>query len=363
MAQDQGQERTEQPTAKRRTEARSRGQVAKSPDLTAAAALLAGVILLHFFGLHLFNRLVGATRFYLGAIPATLSTEQLDVLEWMALRTMLETAMPFMAITAFGVLVVLYVQVGPLFTTKPLELKLSKLNPISGLKRLFGLSSLVKLGMSLLKTFFVAWVAYATLSKELGAIVGSSGLAQMSMLGLGARLVYSLSLRVGVVLLILALLDYAYQRWKHTDGLKMTKQEIKEELRQMEGDPIIKRRQRRVQMELAIQRIRSAVPKADVVVTNPTELAIALRYNSETMSAPKVVAKGRGFLARRIREIAIEAGVPIVQRKALAQAMYKMVEVGQEIPPQFYKTIAEILSFVYELAGKGRRRAVSPAGA
>ena len=246
-------------------------------------------------------------------------------------------------------------QVGWLFTTKPLEFKFNRLNPISGLKRLLGLSSAVKLGMNLLKMSVVLGVAYITMRGQFEAIIAASALSHRTAVGLGAKLVYELGLRIGLALLVLALLDYWYQRWKHKDNLKMTKQEIKEELRQMEGDPIVKRRQRTAQFQLALQRIRQAVPQADVVVTNPTELAIALKYDSETMSAPKVTAKGRGLLARRIREIAIEAGVPIVERKWLAQAMYKIVEIGQEIPPQFYKAVAEILAFVYELAGKKRR--------
>lgn len=360
MAQDQGQERTEQPTTKRLTEARRRGQVPKSADLVAAVTLILSLVFLKFFGLHLLNRLVSNVRYYLSLTPTPLNVEQLDKITMAMIRALLETAAPFLLAMAVGGLIVLYAQVGWLFTLKPLEMKFTRLNPVTGLRRLLSLSSLVKLGMSLAKTSVVVLVAFLMLRKQLNAIVASSALPHNTVVGLGAKLVYELGMCIGLALLILALLDYAYQRWKHKDNLKMTKQEIKEEMRQMEGDPVVKRRQRQVQFQLALQRIRAAVPQADVVVTNPTQLAIALKYDPELMSAPKVVAKGKGLLAQRIREIAVEAGVPVVERKLLAQAMFKMVEIGQEIPPQFYKAVAEILAFVYELAGRGHRRGPSP---
>jgi len=365
MAEDQGQERTEQPTPKRRTEARQRGQVAKSTDLSAAVSLLIALILLRLFGVHLVSRWAGTLRHYLSSTPAPLHADHLDKTMMMVFRTLLETAAPLLVLMGAGVLVAVFAQVGFLFTFKTLEFKLARLNPISGVKRLLGMQSLVKLGMGLLKMSVVLAVAYPTISGQVGAITGASALTHGGVLSLGAALVFELGLRLGLALLVLGLLDYAYQRWRHTERLKMTKQEVKEEMRQMEGDPIIRRRQRSVQLQLALQRMRSAVPQADVVITNPTELAMALKYDAERMSAPKVVAKGRGLLAKRIREIAIEAGIPIVERKLLAQVMYQMVEIGQEIPPQFYKAVAEILAFVYELAGKGRRTAASgvPVGA
>lgn len=356
MAQDQGQERTEPPSTKRLEEARNRGQVPKSTDLVAAVSLILSLLTLKFFGLHLVNRLVSTIRFYLASKPMPLNVEQLDKIMMRMFHTLLETSLPFLLIMSVGVLVVTFAQVGWLFTTKPLELKFNRLNPVSGLKRLLGMSAMVKLGMSLMKTAVVGGVAYLTIVGQMDAIIAASALSYHGVVGLGAKLVYELGMRIGLALLLLALLDYWYQRWKHKEDLKMTKQDKKEELRQMEGDPVLKRRQRQAQFQIALQRIRQAVPQADVVVTNPTELAIALKYDPETTSAPKVLAKGRGFVARRIREIALEAGVPIVERKWLAQAMYKIVEVGQEIPPQFYKAIAEILAFVYELAGKGRHR-------
>lgn len=174
--------------------------------------------------------------------------------------------------------------------------------------------------------------------------------------GLGASIVYSVGMRVALLLLVLAILDYGYQKFRNEQELKMTKQEIKEEMRRMEGDPKVKQRRRQVAMQLISKRLKRDVPTADVVVTNPTELAIALKYDGAEMRAPKVVAKGQGHMARRIREIAIEHGVPIVERRPLARAMYRMVEVGQEIPEEFYSAVAEILAYVYELTGKLKAR-------
>lgn len=363
MAQDQGQERSQPATPKRRIESRQRGQVPKSTDLVAAVSLISAMMILHLYGETLIQKLVSNMRFFLGSLPLTLASDQIRPLWPQAGRTLLETSVPIIVLVGAMAMAVLYAQVGWLITLKPLEPKLNRLNPISGIRRLFGLNSLVKLGMSLVKTIVVTWVAYSVMSEQVGMIVGIGTLTDWQVLGRGADLIFSLSIRVGAVLLILALLDYAYQRWKQNQDMKMTKQEVKEEMRQMEGDPVMRRRQRTVQMQLAIQRIRSSVPRADVVVTNPTELAIALKYDAETMTAPRVVAKGQGLLACRIREVAIEHGIPIVERRPLVQALYKIVDVGQEVPAQFYKAIAEILAYVYELAGKGRRRNPVPVGA
>jgi flagellar biosynthetic protein FlhB len=175
-------------------------------------------------------------------------------------------------------------------------------------------------------------------------------------------LVFKLGIRLGRVILILALFDFAYQRYRHEKDLKMTKQEVKEELKRMDGDPVLKRRRREVQMQLALQRIRRDVPQADVVVTNPTHYAVALRYDPETMSAPKVVSKGADHLAVRIREIAAAAGVPIVERPVLARMLYNEVKVGREVPGKFFEAVAEILAYIYELTHRNMRPQPVPVG-
>jgi flagellar biosynthetic protein FlhB len=203
----------------------------------------------------------------------------------------------------------------------------------------------------------VATVAWLSIRSFLPALVNVPTLGHLEVVGYGAHLMFILGLRLAVVLLVLALLDFGWQKLQTWQDLRMTKEEVKEELKRMEGDPLMRQRRRAVARQLAAQRMSQAVPQADVVVTNPTELAIALKYDHANMPAPKVVAKGAGFIAQRIREIAQEHGVPIIERKPLAQALYKSCEVGDFIPPQLYQAVAEVLAYVFELAGKGFRRA------
>jgi len=167
-----------------------------------------------------------------------------------------------------------------------------------------------------------------------------------------SEMIYDLALKLASLLLVLAVLDFAYQKWQHLRDLRMTKEEVKEELKRMEGDPLIKQRRSRVARQLAMQRVGQAVPKADVVVTNPTHYAVALQYDSTSMRAPKVVAKGADFMAMRIRQLAALHGVPLVERRELAQGLYKTVDIGREVPPEFYNAVAEILAYVYRLGGR-----------
>ncbi len=356
-------EKTEAPTPRRRTEARDSGQVAKSQDLGAAVLLLGGMVALEIMGQDILRELLNALGYYLGGndvVPVT--TDQIPELARYAAKVLAGVVLPLMVVLVILALLVQYFQVGLLLTLKPLTPDLGKLNPIKGAARLFSMSAFVRLGMSLLKLGIIGAVAYVTLREQIREVVFAINLDHWLILGLATELVFSLSLRLGIILLILGIIDYAYQRYKHERDLKMTKQEVKEEMRRMEGDPIVKQRQRSVQMQLTKQRLRADVPKADVVVTNPTELAIAIKYDSDTMDAPRVLAKGQDFLARQIRQIAIEYGVPIVERKPLAQALYRTCEVGDEIPPQFYKAVAEVLAYVYELSGQGPRRRPEPVG-
>jgi flagellar biosynthetic protein FlhB len=214
----------------------------------------------------------------------------------------------------------------------------------------------MQLGMSVIKMGLLGMVAYSALHNRIADITSVQSLSFLQIFGLGSSLVYSIAMRVGIAMLIIAIIDYSFQRWRHERDLRMSKQDVKEEMRRMDGDPKMKLRRRQVALAIAKRKLKKDVPTADVVVTNPTEFAIALKYDSKTMHAPRVIAKGQGTMAQRIREIAIESGVPILERKPLARALYKLVEVGQEIPEQFYSAVAEILAYVYELSGKSRIR-------
>ena len=265
---------------------------------------------------------------------------------------------PLLVGGALLVVAVNLAQVGWAFNPKRLQPNLGALNPVKGVGRLFGKGrSPAQAVMGALKLVVVTAVAYSALHGRLPEVVTAQELDYVQILGLAAGVVYSIGLRVGVALLVLAILDYALQRYRLEQKLKMTKQEVKEEMRRMEGDPKIKQRRRQIAMQIANQRLKKDVPTADVIVTNPTHFAVALKYDNGAMHAPRVIAKGQGHMAQRIREIAIASGVPILERKPLARALFKLVEVGQEIPEQFYAAVAEILAYVYELSGRARPRA------
>lgn len=360
MAEDLG-ERTEQPTPKRRADARKRGQIAKSQDLSAAVIMLTGLITLAAMAPFVLERLVALTRILLGDADATVRPHELLPLAPLAGGAIVDVLWPLLVAVFIASLLVMLVQVGRLFTFETVRPKLTKLNPMNGLKRLFSARTAVMMVINLLKLSAVLLVTYVTIKERFEHLVFLFTLPHVPMLAAAGDLVYTLMIRLGALLLVLALIDYAYQKYKNERELKMTKHEVKEEMKRMDGDPLVKRRQRETALKMLLQRMRKTVPEADVVVTNPTHFAVALKYDDRKMSAPRVVAKGADFLAQKIREIAIEHGVPIVERPPLARALYKAVEIGQEIPSQFYKAVAEILAYVYELRRKGRRRPVGAA--
>ena len=343
--------KTEAPTPRRRQEARTSGQVPKSQDLSASVLLLGALVVLRFLGPDLWNRMLGIYRTALAGEDAA-DRKQLIPFAAASAVEMFKMLAPFMALMVLLTLLVLHAQVGLLWTLKPLTPSLKKLNPISGIARMFSPRSVVTLVLNLAKLSLVTAVAYQIVRGVADQIIFSLSLDYVAIFGLAAHLVFRLGVMLAVVLLVLALIDYAYQRYRHEKDLKMTKEEVKDELRSMEGDPLVKRRRREVQMQLAYQRLQQEVPRADVVVTNPAHVSVALRYDAETMSAPKLVAKGADLMAARIRQIAAAAGVPILERAPLARALYETVDIGQEIPERFYQAVAEILAFVYELTGR-----------
>jgi flagellar biosynthetic protein FlhB len=243
-------------------------------------------------------------------------------------------------------------QVGFLFLPEKVGFDLSRLDPLAGMRRLFSLSNVVRLGFGIFKVVLIAGVAGACLYQELPAVLGLTGRSAAEIAVYLGQAVLWTAMKIGIALLILAILDYGYQWWRHERDLKMTPQEVREEMRNLEGDPQIIARRRAAQRQIAMHRLSEAVPRADAVVTNPTELAVAIQYDPKTMAAPVVVAKGAGVLAQRIRQLALQHGIPILERKPLAQALYREVEVNRPIPPDRYAAVAEILAYVYKLKGK-----------
>lgn len=348
---EEGSDKTEAPTPRRQQEAREEGNIARSMDLTSAATMLAGVILLDKTGRAFF----GGMRTLLESMLAPEASEnptRVGDIEHVLLsagRLAVGIAAPMVLGLAGVALVITVAQVGFILTTKPLEPSLAKLNPLKGLANLFDARAGMRFVMTLFKVGIVGAIAAWLVIEQVPAILVLPQLEVAPLFAVACELVYALAIKLTIALLVLAVIDYAYQRWQRTRDLMMSKQEIKEEMRRMEGDPMIKQRRSRVARQLAMQRIGQAVPRADVVVTNPTHFAVALKYDAATMKAPKVVAKGADYLAFQIRQVATANNVPLVERKELARALYASVDVGREVPPEHYAAVAEILAYVYRL--------------
>lgn len=348
MAEDLG-DKTEEPTGKRLSDAQSDGKFARSPDLASAIDLIGALIAIATLG-------AGLTKAFRDILVRTLDSQEATIefdhveplMTFVALRGAMALA-PFLLIAFAFAAVSQYLQVGFHLSTKPLIPKLDRLNPITGFANLFSKRNLVKSAINSVKLVVVLAVGWAFL---VGAVFKLAHLPMIgpfqgiwAILDLGK----DLALWLLAVLLTIGLTDYIYQRWQHNQDLRMTKSDVKDERRAMEGDPQIKSRRLAMFRKIALQRINSAVPKADVIVTNPTHYSIAIKYDPAIMRAPKVVAKGADELAFRIREIASTNDVPIVERPPLARALYAAVEVNQEISAEYYQAVAEVLAYVYRL--------------
>lgn len=347
-----GQETTEAPTPRRLQEARNDGNVARSTDLTAAVILLGAILVLYFLGMRVMTGMrMSVETFMSGAHAQNLTRpDDLGGLASWATHDIVTSLAPLL-LTIFALALLASVsQVGFLLTGKPLIPKLSKLDPIKGTANLFSRRALMRFVMSLGKVILISAVAGWIIYQDTPLLIALAELAVAQAFFAAAHLVFMLAIKLAALLIVLAIADLVYQRWQHAEDLKMTKQQVKEEMKSMEGDPMVKQRRARVARQLAMQRMSAAVPKADVVVTNPTHFAVALKYESGSMRAPKVVAKGADFMAMRIRQIAAINEVPIVERKPLARALFAGVEIGQEVPAEHYAAVAEILAYVYRIS-------------
>ncbi len=346
-------EKTEAPTPRRLQEARERGQVPRSADLTAALVLTAGVAALYFGGSHVGGSLMAALKHMLrfGEIHG-LPTERLLTEFAAATRSFTLAIAPIVAVVSLTSVLANLIQSGPVFSGHPLKPALEKLNPAKGFGRIFSKRSLARFASNMAKLTAIIWISYVAVRGDFPRIVAMSRMGVGEIVAGGAEVVLGLGLKLALVFIVLAIFDYMYQRWQFMQDLKMTKHEVREEMKRMEGDPLIREHRRHLQRRMAMQRMSTEVPRADAVITNPTHLAIAIRYDAEAMAAPTVVAKGADLMARRIREIAVEHNVPIIEKPDLARAMYRVVELGQEIPVQFYNAVAEVLAFVYRLTNR-----------
>ena len=346
---DEGQERTEEATGKRREESREKGQVARSQEVVSVGILVAGLIFFYFGGSNLLLKTMDVmTAGFREVGQVHLTQDSVTAIITHYIFKGFGILFPLLIAVLIAAILGNVLQFGFMFSTQSIEPKLEKISPAKGFKRLFSVRSLAELVKSILKICIISGVAYIIISDEFNNLIP---LADQSIWGIFSYIggvCFKLLLAMTVILVFLAALDYAYQRWEFEKSIRMTKQEIKDEYKNTEGDPMIKARIRRIQREMAQKRMMAEVPKADVVITNPTHLAVAIQYNPADMQAPIVVAKGADFIAEKIRNIAKENDILLIENKPLAQVLYKMVKVNQMVPEDLYKAVAEVLAFVYE---------------
>lgn len=345
-------EKTEKPTPKRKQKARSEGQVAISKEIATAITLIVGFLALKVFGKYMYNQIAVVMRFNFNLIQdmdSIISDDYLlDLFIYITLRCLI-IAGPISIIAMIVGILTNILQVGWHPTTKPLKPKFNAFNPATGLKRLFSIKQVVEAIISIIKIIFLIIVIYSAVKDEVYQIKNIVYMDLFSAVLYICNLCVDIGLKVGYFFIIIAILDFAYQRYSHTKKLRMSKQDIKDEYKQTEGDPIIKGQIRQKMRESALKRMMQEVPGADVVITNPTHFAVAIKYDREKEAAPIVVAKGVDHLAQKIKNVAKENQVEIVENKPLARALYNTVEVGKEIPPELYQAVAEVLAFVYKL--------------
>ena len=354
-----GGEKTEEPTSKKLSDARKEGQVAKSKEIANCTGLLALFLILKFMIGYIgtsfleifsevYNKIPETVTMYQGNVP---EYDFVQILKYSALRLLLIVG-PILLIGFIVAFISDFLQVKWKVTSKPLQPKFNKLNPVSGFKKIISVNSLVELIKSLLKLILVGVVIYNYVidNKEFVFILYDMPLMQG--LQLMAEMVTDLGIKISLIYVVIAAADFIYQKVKFKRDMKMTKQEVKDEYKQQEGDPQVKGRIRQKMREVSQRRMMQSLPQADVVITNPTHYAVAIKYDPDQYDAPIVLAKGEDYLAQKIKEVAKEHNIEIVENKPLARMLYANVDVGQLVPPELYQAVAEVLAFVYQLKGK-----------
>src|SRR4051794_30870789 len=353
MAAEDFGDKTHEATPYRRQKAREEGQVVRSQDMASAGLLIVGLLILWYFSRSLADSFGRLTSEHLGG-EAWLNIDSKTAVHhaFVLASRLAVSVLPILGLLVLAAIIAHLGQFGFLFLPQKVALDWQRINPLQNYGRIFSLTNAVHLGFGLLKVILIALVAGICLWGERGRLMN---LASESSGEIAAYLLYVLlwtSLKIGGSLAVLALFDYGYQYWKHEQDLRMTTQELKEEIKTQQGDPQIAARRKQLQRQMVLRRLSTIVPRADVIVTNPTELAIALQYDPEKMPAPIVLAKGAGVLAQRIRRLALENSVPIVERKELARVLYATVDIGKQVPAEQYAAVAEVIRYVYQLKKK-----------
>lgn len=356
FASGEGGEKTEPATAKKLEDARKEGKVAKSKELTAAFDLIVLFLVLKFFVTYVGESMLEVYTVIYSGIADFVSINRTGISSVAVSSYLRNVIIKYIIIVIpffiFGVVITLLVsiyQVGWKVTSKPLQPKLDKFNPINGFKRIFSKDSLFELIKSIFKIGLIAYVAYTSISGHKDDLFVLYDITLQQAVGLVGEIIINAGLKISIVYLLVGIADFAYHKHKFNEDMKMTKQEVKDEYKNAEGDPQVKGRQRARMREASQRRMMQDVPKADVVITNPTHLAVAIKYEPQESKAPVVLAKGEDYLAEKIKETARENNVEIVENKPLARMLYHNVDIGSEIPPELYQSVAEVLAMVYKL--------------
>lgn len=354
-----GGEKTEDATPKKLEDARKEGQVAKSREVGLGLSLLAMFLMLKAVCGWIGKRFIECFSMIYYKIPDAVtlpgSTIPVTTLEAVLRNTMLRTLLllaPFLLVGFVVAFLGDVIQVGWKVTYKPLQPKFNKMNPVSGMKKIISGRSILELAKAIIKIGLIGLLVYQTLKNQIGSILLMYDMPLMQAVTLTGNIVIDLGIKISVFYMVIAGLDFLYQKWKFKEDMKMTKQEVKEEMKNAEGDPQIKGKIRQRMREASRRRMMQAVPEADVVITNPTHFAVAIKYDADNYAAPMVTAKGEDFLAQKIKEAAREAGVEIVENKPLARMLYANVEIGELVPPELYQAVAEVLAMVYHAQGR-----------
>ena len=354
-----GGEKTEEPTSKKLADARKEGQVAKSKEIGNAFMLITVFLMIRLSYNFLQSGFLELFYGAYGRIPELIKMPMglIEVGDFGRLisdgmRAILILWAPFFIVGVIVAFLADFIQVKWTVTTKPLQPKLDKLNPVSGIKRIFSANSLMELLKSFAKIGLIIYMVISTLKDKYDVITLLFQMPLMQGIGLSCQLAVDLGLKCAIVYFLIAVLDFVYQKRKFKKDQMMTKQEVKDEYKQSEGDPQVKGKIRQKMREVSQRRMMQDIPKADVVITNPTHYAVAVRYDSDQEAAPVVLAKGEDYLAQRIKEVAKENKVEIVENKPLARMLYHNVDIGEQIPPELYQAVAEVLAMVYHMQGK-----------
>lgn len=337
-------------TPRKIQQAREKGQVAKSNDLNSSAQLLISAMALYLLGPLAMAQMLAVIRYYY--IDASTIVVNADWVHYVGLQSlvfMVPIVVPVMLILLVSGVTINITQLGFIASSQAIQPKIERIDPFKGFKKFFSVRSLVELIKSLAKLGIISYIAWLAARGRIPEMLSLMHTSPRDASIAVWELVFTVWWRVGLAMLALGILDYAFQRWQHLRDLRMTQQEMRDEMKQLEGDPRIRQRVRQIQRQMSQQRMMAEVPEADVVVTNPTTYAIALRYEANSMESPTVVAKGMRRMAERIRDLAVENDVPIVERPELARALYRGVDIGGAVPEDLFRAVAEVLAYVYRI--------------